>query len=464
MNTQVLKHVLWAMLTSDEFLGRLVDKIEPRYFGPPYAQTLAGWCLEHYRRYQKAPGDSIESIYHAEQPKYDADQMELVADLIDQIEAFDAENVNIDYLLDLTEQELRRTKLKEVSTQIEGLVERGDDEGLAEAESLLHGYDGATITKRQGFDPLFDDVETIRGDFQDDSEVVVRFPGAMGDFLNDQMIRGGFVSMLAPEKRGKSFMLIEIAYRALLQGKRVAYFEAGDHTQRQWKRRFRVRVAGIPSKARLCGDILVPTSIQCEGKGQYLIDHKVKRVEQPLDWQSSLKATEQFLRRIRCQSSNRLRVSAHPNSTLTVEDIKNQCAHWQRSEGFMPDLIVLDYADILAVPRSGQDDHRIKVGSVWKGLRAVSQELNALLLTATQSDARGYSQDTLNMSNFSEDKSKHAHVTGELGLNQTPEEKELGVLRLNWIAGREVEFQANQCVALAQQLSLGRAACCSCWA
>ena len=85
-----------------------------------------------------------------------------------------------------------------------------------------------------------------------------------------------------------------------------------------------------------------------------------------------------------------------------------------------------------------------------------------MVIAPTQADAASYGLDTLEASNFSEDKRKLAHVTGMLGLNQNASEKDGGIMRLNWIVLREGEFNTSRCLHVGQCLSLGRAFCCAC--
>jgi hypothetical protein len=65
------------------------------------------------------------------------------------------------------------------------------------------------------------------------------------------------------------------------------------------------------------------------------------------------------------------------------------------------------------------------------------------------------------MGHFSENKAKMAHVTGMIGLNQTPQEKRDGIMRLNWVVLREYEFDTDRCLFVAQCLPLARPFCCA---
>jgi hypothetical protein len=125
-------------------------------------------------------------------------------------------------------------------------------------------------------------------------------------------------------------------------------------------------------------------------------------------------------------------------------------------EGWVPDVVVIDYADLLAPEAgSGRLDFRHQIDATWKILRRISLDYHILVLTATQAAARSYDQWLIRKGDFSEDKRKNAHVTGMIGINQTPAEKKKGVYRLNWIFLRDGEWTESQYVWMAGNLALG---------
>lgn len=219
------------------------------------------------------------------------------------------------------------------------------------------------------------------------------------------------------------------------------------------------RISRIPLQP---GAVPYPRSIQREkGCRVASVEMEDKEFETALSWRKAWKACQKFLERKVKTSQSMWKLSCHPNSTLTVNGIRSILSGWER-EGWTPDVVVVDYADIL-----GSDhpklDYRHQINETWKALRALSQSLHCLLITASQTDADAYRRNTITRSNFSEDKRKLAHVTGMIGLNQTPEEGEQGIIRLNWIVRRESSFRETQCVHVAGALGLANPAVASCW-
>ena len=164
------------------------------------------------------------------------------------------------------------------------------------------------------------------------------------------------------------------------------------------------------------------------------------------------------------KSGRSFKLSTHPNNTLSVQKIRAILSQWEKRDDFVPDIVIIDYADIMDHP--GHLEFRHKQNEIWKGLRSLSQEWYCLVITATQADAKSYESSRLRLSNFSEDKRKYAHVTAMYGLNQDPHgrEKEIGLMRINEIVVREGEFNSSREITVLQNLKRGRAFIGSYWA
>jgi len=122
----------------------------------------------------------------------------------------------------------------------------------------------------------------------------------------------------------------------------------------------------------------------------------------------------------------------------------------------VPDVVVIDYADVLLAPSGYTPGDREAINATWKQLRGMSQKMHNLVITATQADADSYTAHTISRGNFSDDRRKNDHVTGMLGINQSEEEKKAGIYRLNWTKRREEAYTESRCVHVAGCLNMGR--------
>jgi hypothetical protein len=125
-------------------------------------------------------------------------------------------------------------------------------------------------------------------------------------------------------------------------------------------------------------------------------------------------------------------------------------------EGWIPDVVVIDYADILAPPPGIPAGEREGINENWKQMRSMSQSRHILVCTATQADAGSYEANVIRRQNFSDDRRKLDHVTGMFGINATHSELGMGAYRLNWLKRREDAYTSAKHIHVAHCLNLGR--------
>jgi hypothetical protein len=448
------RKILIGMIVDSQVLGRIASKWESNLFKSSWGNLVGQWCVDFYLEYESAPKQEIESLFESWASKtHDEESVELIdkflSGLSEEYEA-QAEASNSNYIIDLASEYFNKVKLRSLSESIKGDLIEGD---VQSALDRVNTYGQIEMGAGAGIDVLSDQ-EAIKEAFEEQQESIVEYAGDLGKFFKGALQRDAFIAFMGPEKRGKTWWLIDVAWRAMRQRRRVAFFEVGDMSQNQIMRRFMTRAIRKPLKPQSYD---YPTFIEREeGVPVALVDHDHRKQEKSLGWQSAFKACQKVMKSKIKSDESMLRLSCHPNSSLTVSGMKSILQAWER-DGWIPDVIVVDYADILAPPH-GIKDTRDQINATWKQLRALSQSQHCLLVTATQADANSYNTNTIGRSNFSEDKRKLAHVTGLVGLNATPEEKENGVTRLNWIVLRESAFSENQCVHVAGCLAVGNPA------
>lgn len=506
------RRIITGMIVSTEYLQRIERLWNPAFLESPELKTVAQWCMSYFQKYKKAPDVNIQHLYmdalKRGLPKADAAYIEeLLDDLSDEYGR--GTQFNSAYLYDKTVEYFKAQELEQHNRQVQALIAAGKVE---DAEKLAASFQPSVLDDAKlGLDLSSKDVlEAIDRAFRNTCTPVVSYPGALGELWNDQLVRGAFFTLLAPEKRGKSFMLMEIALRAIRQKANVAYFEAGDMTQEQVLRRICIYIAQKSDRERYCreryrpvGDCVlnqldlcyrddrncdhgifnVTMDVFLQNQHQFInIDSLIKKHDEcpeyePCDshnctdrigsvWLKKVKAcrplnatqAKREIRKFFHRYKRRFKLINYPAGTLTVAEMRRVLDYWERRDNFVPDVIVVDYADLLSADDGRISEFRHRQDYVWKSLRALSQERHVLVLTATQADAESYKRGRLSMSNFSEDKRKLAHVTAQYGLNQDPQgrEKKLGILRINEIVVREGEFSADREVAVLQDLSAGR--------
>ncbi len=460
------RSILIGMVVDNVVVGRLSTIWDGELFETSWENLIGSWCIRYYNKHQKAPKRNIENLAFAwEQKVRNKTQIKLVETFLSSISdeyTSLAKELNSNHVLDMADTYFKMVHTRKTIQAAQGLLDLGKED---EAEEKLLSFNKVQVGVGSGRD-VFTDHEAVLSVFDKKQErSLINYDGALGEFFGNSLAREGFVAFMAPDKTGKTFWLLDLTYRAVSQRKRVGYIECGDMGEAGILKRFYVRAARHPYSSK-DGEwpytVNIPTSMKLDSEGKSIVKKDKKlTLEGPLTAKIAWEACQRFQKvKIKSKESY-LRVSAHPNSTINVNGIESIFQTWE-AEGWYPDVIVIDYADILAPP-PGKMEARDQINTAWKQMRALSQKKHCLVITATQSDAAAYEANLITRSNFSEDKRKLAHVTGMIGINVSGEEKLQQVCRLNWIVRREAEFHSKKVVHVAGCLPIANPAILSTW-
>ena len=464
------RKILMAMIVSDSTLAQIIAIWKPGIFRSTWANIVAGWCAKYFERYSKAPRESIQDRFEAfaSDPANDESSIKLIdkflSRLSDDYESM-REGVNVEYSVDLARSYFNRINARNLTQRVNGFLDSGKvDLALSEIESFnqLDTAIGSEID-------VLSDPGNVREMLEENRSSLVKFPGAMGQFIAGEFIRDSFVVFLAPEKRGKSWALLDVAFRSIMTGRKVIYFECGDNSKNQVMRRLAARACKMPMpderqkyQRHRSFEYNYPLEIKRAYGEQYAhVKSEARMSRSKIDWEFVFERFQQIAKKKSRNGESLLKLSCHPNSTISATGIRAKLVSLER-RGWVPDVIIVDYADILAAP-SGIDSLRDQINHSWKQLRSISQEFHCLLVSATQADAQSVGQWVLTRKNFSDDKRKIGHVTAMLGINQVEDEKEQGIYRYNYIVSRNQFFKETKCVYLASCLSMSNIAIRSCW-
>lgn len=493
------RKILIASIVSTDFLRRYRSIYDESLIQGRMSKTILRWCIEYYDKHKRAPQKHIEDIFSRNDSagKLDHETADDIAEFLNQLsnDYEEAPELNIDFLLKQAEAKLQEQSLKNLAEDIETHVENGEPE---KAQVLLSEYKRISLPESDSINPLTDK-KALREAFSYQSKPLLHFPGMAGEALNDQFVRDSFVAFMGREKIGKTWLLMETAFRALADRRNVAFFQAGDLSWRQQITRFAISLTGRSNREKYCGQILVPVAdcwhnqtdlcgldkrvcdfgiveegddsdepeltpfeevpnykpcTACLRSGNNYKGTSWFKIRQPVP---TLKWKEAYTlgKRMEWGNLTNIELFTYPMKSISVTNIDSLLYQKFNETGFVPDVIIIDYADILA-PQDSRKQERHQENDKWEALRKLSQVWSACVITATQADADSYTRKTISMKNFTEDKRKFAHVTAMFGLNQTQYEKRFGRFRINNLVVREDYFEASNTVTLLQSLQQGR--------
>jgi hypothetical protein len=452
------RQVLTGMITST----RVLNRVAPRWtkeglLASRWENQIAQWCVDYHKRYKKAPGRHIEGIFSTwAESSGDKENAKSVGKFLQELSGrYNTlkKKTNPDFVIDQAGELFNRVALKRLRDQIDGALDTGKvDTGVKLANKFRKVEVG-----RQGLVKLTDKGlwENV---FSTPPEPIVKYPGDLGKFFGRALRRDRFVVFMGPMKRGKSWWNFDLAWRGMEQGNRVLYFQLGDLSEDEEMERVACRLSGLPVFG---GEYRIPKGLELSGNVPKVTFKKKasKSALTPKDIRGAIKRLQDTKAKLDTRRVNvdLMQWSFHPAKSFGLDGVRSVVEE-SVAEGWHPDIIAFDYMDIMAAPGGFHEDHRAAVNENWIGARRLSQELRCLVSSATQANAASFKADSMRMEHFAEDNRKFAHVTGMIGINQKPDEKEDEVYRLNWIVLRGEKFVVTRQCFTAGCLSIGNPA------
>jgi replicative DNA helicase len=249
----------------------------------------------------------------------------------------------------------KKQKLKEAIMKSVGLLKTSS---FDEIKEVIDGAMKLGLDNDHGYDYLLD--------FEERFLIKSRNPQPTGWKTIDDIIKGGLGRgelgvVIAPTGAGKSMALVHIGAAAIKAEKNVVYYtlELLDTTVAA---RFDSCITGV--------------KLQDLTTFKDLIYEDVKKLK------------------------GRLIVKEYPTKSANVNKLK-QHLEKLRFAGFEPDVIIVDYGDLLA-PINSYKEKRTELETIYEDLRGLAQEFKCPLWTASQTNRSGLNAEVVTMESISE--------------------------------------------------------------
>lgn len=462
VDRKIERHILIGMIVSTNYLSFISTKIDKHDLQNSYASIVAGWCLDYFKKYEKAPGKHIQEIfeYHNKKEEIGDNEVDMIEKLLEEIseQYSEQDDINVDFLLDKTEEYLKKNEIQRVMVDVENKLNEGNVKG---AENEILNMKPVQITSKDGLDPLVD-IERVQNAFENVAEPVLKLEGAFGELLNEHLTRDSFVCFQAPEKSGKTWLIYWLGLQGLMQKRNVALFQIGDMTENQSIIRLSILLCKKSNKKKYCGKFRKPAGFIALAAGRpatsrtcpdgYDIQYEDVDLEKPLSAQEAHDAYMTMCEEL--DIKNHFRLFTRPADTISFTDIDSELDRMEKQEGWIPDIVIVDYMD-LARCEERVDSERAGINKIWKKAKSLDNKRHLLLISATQADAETYTGDVQTRNNYSEDKRKYSHVNAMIGMSQTDAEKKDGIMKFNTLVSRDGEYITSSVCYVLQSLRTG---------
>ena len=235
---------------------------------------------------------------------------------------------------------------------------------------------------------------------------------------------------IAPPKKGKSWALIHAGKNALLQRKKVLHITL-EMSERRCNQRYMQSIFAI---AKRHAEVNTPIFTYGEDGKMVSIDHEVVIRPTLADPKMRIDLSKRVVDMLAKKSP--LIVKQFPTGSLTINQLKAYLDGLERFHKFIPDMLIIDYPDLMAIDSANL---RLDTGKIYKDLRGLAIERNLALVTASQGSKDAAKARLVTGEMVSEDYSKIATADNVVTYTQTKEEKILGIARLFVAAGRNDE-------------------------
>lgn len=444
------KQLITYSITSTEFLKQIHSLCKPELFKTPYAKQVYSWCASYFQEYNRAPGKDISDLYAIHKESLEEDDVDLVRQFLSNLsDSYEEAPQNLDYLV---QQSLDYLRIRSVEVLQEELKICVTNKDYLSAEAAIASFSRIEQYKSTAVDALTDD-DAIVSAFSDDSETLFTLPGAVGEICGD-FKRGDFMAALAYAKRGKSQMLWYLAQHAMEAGCKVLFITL-EMPVPQMLRRIWMSFMARPKYTKT---VKIPFFYKDnESDERWRVDHVEETREGFIPEKETIMAWRDCYRKY--FRGGDIKLVSMPARSVTVADVRNYVDNMEYFQNWMPDVIVLDYADLLASKMKGEVRHQLD--DIWANLRRYALEKNICICSASQSGRASANADASD-ENIAEDIRKVAHVTKMIAINGSKEERANGLLRLASIAERDDAAIFDQ-VVITNSFDIGRFALDSRW-
>lgn len=252
----------------------------------------------------------------------------------------------------------------------------------------------------------------------------------------DEVLDGGWARkelycFMGPPGMGKSIFLPNIGFKALINGNNVVHYSL-EMSEDRVGLRYDAISSGIHSK--------------------HLLD-KTDEVKQKYETVKKL-------------TKSNLKIKEFPTSLASVYDIEAHLDELKLYSDFEPDIIIIDYGDIMRSIKGSTKSAYEEQGWIFRELRGLAVKRNVVVITATQStrdslSSDGGTKEVIGMDQTADSMEKNRILDVLFSITQSRQEKDDGKINL-WVAknrngknNQYLEFMINYLNFKIKEVSLG---------
>jgi len=427
-NDQLEEAVLALLCYSEEQAAMLALRLsDANIFLNKINITIAKAALEYINKYQAPPKQQLEYILEGAKKGSEGELISKVLALLQK----KAPQYEPEFVIEELDKFLEGQKLQNAFTRALELAEQGDLEAAKEA-----AYSEISL-KQTGTTGIWLNNPAQALSFLNETEEHEFFSSGVEalDIRGIRPSRKAFFLMLAAAKKGKSWLLVNIGKAGIQHHHKVLHLTL-EMSEERTARRYIQSIFGLSKSEAV--QLNIPRFLRDANSGSVSVDFReLTRPGVP-------ERRREIAAQLMSMRKNFL-IKEFPTSALSLKHLGLYLDGLERHEHFRPDLLIIDYADLMMITG---DDLRVQTGQLYKGLRGLVVSRDMALASASQGNRESEITKLVSNQHVAEDWSKIGTVDNVVTYNQTPEERKMHLARLFVSAARDDE---DRFIALVSQ-------------
>jgi len=337
--------VMSCIMTDPAFVSQIYDLLKTEYFESDSIKFLIDRSLEYFKKNKKVPTIDVLKVF-IDRVEDELLKQEIINTLKEAVKSATA--TDLDFIKETTLDFCKNQELKNAILESVQLLKNGD------YDSIKNIIDNA-LKIGMNSDIGMDYLDAVEQRYQEDS----RHPLSTGWPVIDELMKGGLAPgelgvAIAPSGAGKSWILSSLGANALREGKTVVHYSL----------ELSENYTGLRYDCILTGISLDKISLHVD---------KVKE---------ALKTVP-----------GKLIIKWYPTKSVSLMGLRSHLTKLKML-GTEPDLVIIDYADLLKFGNSKAAKHEI-LEALYEELRGFAGENKVPIWTVSQSNREGLNDDII---------------------------------------------------------------------
>ena len=329
--------VLYSLLNDKPFLTNVSDIIAEDYFDSPAHKWIINCTLKYFRQYHACPTMEVLAVERKKIKSNDILKLSVKEELK---QVYTGNMDDVEYVKEEFLNFLRNQKMKEAILKSVDLMETGNFEDIRKVVDLA-------LKAGQGREVVHEYENDVYTRYHEDARNPVELPWkTLSDLTQGGPGSGDLMCIVSGPKGGKSWACVAAAGYAAEMGKNVMYYTL-ELSEAYTGKRFDAYFTGIEVD-------------QLENNYEAITD-RVKELK------------------------GRIRIKKFPPAKTTLLTIESHLRRMANQEGFVPDLVIIDYLEKLGNSRMRKDKNE-DASDVFTEAKGLAEVLKVPIISPAQAN------------------------------------------------------------------------------